>query len=419
MRGQVRAYGYASEGSSRVSEPQSGIQRALDGIIVLELGQVYNGPYCGLLLQRLGATVVKIEPPEGEPIRWRPGKDGTNQAFMLLNAGKQSLRLDLKKPAGREVMLRLVATADVVIENFAPGVLDRLGLSYKELAARNERIILASGKGYGSTGPNRNLLGMDITVQAMTAVVSTTGFPGDAPVKTGPAVVDFAAGVHLATAVLAALFQRTRTGQGQIVEVSMQDAIIPSLASNIAGYLDSDGDFPDRTGNRHGGLSVTPYNIYPAADGWIAILCIRDRHWTQLCSLMDRSDLANDPDLSTSGGRVKRMDEVDDAVREWTSHRPKEELFRLLGSAGVPASPVRTLAELIADPHVAQRGMLGTVGEGARRALTFGNPLRLSASEEVTLSPAPLLGEHSEQVLTEQLKLSSSEIAALAAQGVI
>lgn len=378
------------------------MSHALDGIVVLDLGQVYAGPYCTLLLRQLGATVLKVEPPEGEPVRWRPGGTGVNSAFLLLNAGKLGVELDLKTDEGLAVFRGLVAEADVVVENFGPGVMDRLGLSYGELAALNRRIVVASVKGYPTTGAYRDLLGMDVTVQAMSGVASSTGFADGPPVKTGPAVVDFAAGTHLAAGVLAALFQRERTGLGQHVEVAMQDAIIPALASNIAGLLDAAGGaFPERSGNRHGGLAVCPYNIYPAADGWIAVLCIRDRHWRQLCALLDRPELTADPELADGAGRVARMDDVDAAVTAWTTAMPKAELFALLQASGVPAAPVRTLADVVADPEIIVGGILRTVGEGERRGTAFGSPLRLSASARVELTPAPLPGEHTAQVTTD------------------
>lgn len=239
--------------------------RALDGIVVLDLGQICAGPYCTLLLRQLGATVVKIEPPGGEPIRWRPGGRGVNSAFLLLNAGKLGVELDLKADPGREAFRTLAASGTWSSRTSDPGAMERLGLSYAELAEINPRIVVASGDGYPPGGAYRGLLGTDVTVQAMSGVLSSTGFTDGPPVKTGPAVVDFATGTHLAAGVLAALFQRERTRRGQHVEVAMQDAILPALTSNIAGVLDAeDGDFPERTGNRHDGLAICPYNVYPA-----------------------------------------------------------------------------------------------------------------------------------------------------------
>jgi formyl-CoA transferase len=249
--------------------------------------------------------------------------------------------------------------------------------------------------------------------------VSSTGFPDGPPVKAGGAVVDFTTGAHLASAVLAALFQRERTGVGQHVEVAMQDAIVPTLTSNFAGLLEADGEFPERTGNRHGGLSICPYNIYPAADGWLAILCLRPRHWTDLCALMDRADLATDPVLATPAGRVGKMDEVDAAVAAWTSALGKDTAFRLLQQADIPAAPVRSLREVLHDPVLRDRGMLAGVGDGDRAATILGSPLRLAGSATPETWPAPLLGEHTAEVLRDRLGLSDGEIERLTADGVI
>jgi crotonobetainyl-CoA:carnitine CoA-transferase CaiB-like acyl-CoA transferase len=392
---------------------------ALDGVLVLELGQIYAGPYCAHLLRSLGATVIKIEPFEGEPIRWRSAGDTSGQAFLMLNAGKLAVRLNLKQPRGRELFLDLARQADIVVENFADGVMERLGIGWEVLHEVRPELILASGRAYGRHPATEGLRGMDVTVQAVSGIVSATGFPDGPPVKAGGAVADFAAGTHLAAAVLAALFQRERTGQGQHVEVAMQDAIVPTLTSNLAGLLESDGEFPERTGNRHGGLSICPYNIYPAADGWVAILCLRPKHWFDLCRVMDRPDLAADQLLATPAGRVQKMDEVDAAVTAWTSQHGQAEVFHRLQQADIPAAPVRHLREVLHDPVLRDRGLLADIGEGDRACTILGSPLQLPDSPVPPTWPAPLLGEHSAQVLRDRLHLTDDEIAELSAGGVI
>jgi crotonobetainyl-CoA:carnitine CoA-transferase CaiB-like acyl-CoA transferase len=394
-------------------------ESALDGVLVLDLGQIYAGPYCTHLLRGLGATVIKIEPFEGEPIRWRSTGPTSGQAFLMLNAGKKGVRLNLKKPRGREIFLDLVRQADVVVENFADGALERLGLGWEVLREIRPELVLASGRAYGRHPATDGLRGMDVTVQAVSGLVSSTGFPDEPPVKAGGAVADFAAGTHLATAVLAALFQRERTGQGQHVEVAMQDAIVPTLTSNFAGLLESDGQFPERTGNRHGGLSVCPYNIYAAADGWVAILCLRPRHWLDLCRVMDRPDLAGDPLLTTPAGRVRKMDEVDAAVTAWTSGLDQDDIFRRLQQAEIPAAPVRHLHEVLHDPVLRDRGMIADIGAGDRACTILGSPLHLADSPVPDTWPAPLLGEHTAELLRDRLNLSDQEISQLAADEVI
>jgi formyl-CoA transferase len=287
------------------------------------------------------------------------------------------------------------------------------------LHAINARLVLASGRAYGDHPAAEGLKGMDVTVQAMSGVMATTGFPDGAPVKAGPAVVDFAAGSHLASAVLAALFQRERTGAGQHVEVAMQDAIVPSLTSNIAGMLEAGGEFPERTGNRHGGLAICPYNVYPATDGWLAILCLRTKQWIDLCGVTGRDDLAQDPVLTTPAGRVARMDDVDTAVAAWSIELDKATAFDLLRRAEIPASPVRSLSEVLHDPVLRDRGMITEIGAGDRACTVFGSPLQMGDSPVPPSAPAPLLGEHTNDVLRTWLNLPDAVIEQLRDDGVI
>jgi formyl-CoA transferase len=333
---------------------------ALTGIIVLDLGQAFMGPYCGLLLQRLGATVIKVEPLGGEPYRRPTARKGTEaMQFGLLNAGKQDLSIDLKSAHGRNLFIELAKTADVVIQNYAPETFDRL-IGIDALLKANPRLVLASGSGYGSTGPYSSLRAMDLTIQAMSGVMATTGFPDGVPVRTGPSVVDFMGGAHLVAAILAALVQRGVTGRGQHVEVALYDAILPTLSSNIGGYFDSDGEIPERTGNRHGGLAVSPYNAYQTADGWVAILCLHDRHWRALSAAIGQPELGADPLFHSAAARVAEMDRVDAVVEAWTSVRSTTDVLQALNDAEIPCAPVLSLKDVIHDPQVAARGHMGS-----------------------------------------------------------
>ena len=394
----------------------------LAGLVVLDLGQVFLGPYCTMLMARLGAEIIKIEPPAGDPIRWRNTADGVETAaFMLLNAGKRSLRLDLKTDEGRELLLAMADDADVVVENFAPGTLARLGITYEELARRNERIILASGRGYGEDGPYRDYLAMDLTVQAMSGVMACTGFPDGPPMKAGPALADFLGGVHLFGAIMVALLTRSVTGRGQVVQVAMHDAVIPTLASNLSGLLDFGGTVPSRTGNRHGGQAVAPYNVYATSDGWAAIIAMSDRHWHGLCAAMGRPELAQSPDLLHAQDRVRNIERVDEAVSAWTITLPKREVFEACRAAGIPCAPVTELAELLQDPQVRAQGML-VPAPNARGApaYAFGNPLRVGGGGVGTIpDAAPDLGADGEAILSERLGLSLDELAGLRRRKVI
>jgi formyl-CoA transferase len=394
--------------------------RALDGIVVLDLSQVYNGPYCTSLLAQLGAEVIKIEPFGGEPVRWRVVGEQQTAAFDLLNGGKQSMRVDLKNPRGKDLFLRLVATADVVVENFTPGALDRLGLSYDVLAKTNERIILASGRGYGSTSPRAQQRAMDLTIQAVSGVMASTGQPDQPPTKAGPAVADFFGGTHLMGAIAAALYQRTVTGRGQHVEVAMQDAVIPSLTSSIAGFLDSGGTLPERTGNRHGGLAVCPYNVYPTSDGWIAILCMTNLHWRSLCELMERADLAADPAYESPAARVAEIDRLDEIVSRWTEIASRDHLVDALQAAGVPCAPVLSLSDVMSGPLVGNDGMIRpVVGPDGRQSYVFGSPLHLADSAAVSAAPAPDLGADVEAILERRLGLDAADVQSLRDENVV
>lgn len=275
---------------------------ALNGVKVICVGQFYFAPYCSMLLARLGADVIKIEAPAGDPYRRlaTAAEDGSSVQFSMLNSGKRAMRLDLKNPDGQAVLRRLAETADVLIQNLAPGAMDRYGLGYEELAKINPQLIVASGSGFGSFGPYAGQPAMDLTIQARTAVMSTTGFMEGPPTRTGPSVVDFMGGAHLVGGVLAALYQREHTGRGQHVEVALQDAILPSLTSNIAGMAHSENSMPERTGNRHGGMAVVPYNAYRARDGWVTVLCPTQTHWDRLCDIMGDPE-AKDPRFDSMG----------------------------------------------------------------------------------------------------------------------
>jgi crotonobetainyl-CoA:carnitine CoA-transferase CaiB-like acyl-CoA transferase len=393
---------------------------ALDGVKVICVGQFYFAPYCTMLMARLGADVIKVEAPQGDPYRRLPtvDEDGYPIQFRFLNSGKRNIRLDLATPAGQDILRGLVRNADVLVHNLSPGAMDRFGLGYDRLSEVNPRLIMASGTGFGSFGPYAGESAMDLTIQARTAIMSTTGFEDGAPVRTGPSVVDFMAGTHILAGVLAALLQRTRTGRGQHVEVSLQDAILPSLTSNIAGLLSTNTATFERTGNRHGGMSVAPYNAYPAADGWVTVLCPTDEHWNRLCELMD-DPTTDDPRFATMPGRCDHMDEVDAIVARWTRTRSKDDLARELKDLRIPCAPVVTLPELLDDAHVRERGVLRTVTDDQGSFMTLGSPLLLSDSPMVEPTRPGGLGEHTDEVLREELGMTPDDITKLRDTGVI
>lgn len=390
----------------------------LDGVTVIDLSQIYNGPYATSLLATSGATVIKVEPPGGESLRRRGVVGGAALPFAMLNGCKQSLAVDLKTEAGKEVVRDLVRNADVLVENFAPGVMDRLGLGCAALQAINPRLVYAQSSGFGSSGPYRDYPAMDLTVQAMSGVMSITGFPDRPPVKAGPALCDFFAGTHLYGAIVTALFEREKTGIGRQVEVAMLDAVYPSLASSLGLYHASGqgagDDMPSRTGNRHGGLAEAPYNVYPTTDGYIAIICVGDVHWRSLLTAMGRDDLATDPRFATLKDRVSHVDEIDRFVGSWTAGSDKQSLFALLQRHRVPCAPVRELDEVVNDPHMHARGSLHWQDHPELgRIVVQHSAMRFHGSELRPLEPSQTLGADTDRVLADHAGRDADEIAAL------
>lgn len=391
----------------------------LSGVTVIDLSHVYNGPYCTLLMALSGATVIKVEPHGGEHLRSRGDMGGAALPFAMLNSNKQAVTLNLKDERGRDLLRAMVRRADILIENFAPGVMDRLGLGAQALLDVNPRLIYGSSSGYGKSGPYRDYPAMDLVMQAMSGVISVTGFPDQPPVKSGPAVCDFSAGIHLYAAVMTALYERERTGRGRVVEVAMQDAIYASLASNLGMLHASGGAAPARTGNRHGGLGISPYNVYPASDGWMVVNAASDQHFRAILDVIGRTDLNGDPRYATRPARVAHMLEVDALLETWTTITPKDVAARLLLAAGVPCAPVRDLAEVVADPNMHARGSLQWVDHpDLGRVVLPHSPLRFEGDDRVPLKSSARLGADNAAVFGTWLGLSDVELQTLADDGV-
>jgi formyl-CoA transferase len=297
--------------------------------------------------------------------------------------------------------------------------MDRLGLGYDDLRARNPRIVFASGSGYGQDGGYRDLMAMDLTVQAMSGVMSVTGYPDGPPTKAGAALCDFFGGVHLYGAVVTALFRRETTGHGARIDVAMLDAVYPTMASNIGMLYGARDDLPPRTGNRHGGLSLCPYNVYPTTDGHVAIICNNDRHWQGLLAAMGRPDLSGDPRTLTMADRVRNMEFVDAEIAAFTRTMTKAALGPLLQANKVPHAPVRELKEVMTDPVLHDRGVLFEVDHPAYGRITLNNsPLRFSDTEERPYQCSPECGEHNEEIFAE-LGVAAAGLAGLREEGAV
>jgi crotonobetainyl-CoA:carnitine CoA-transferase CaiB-like acyl-CoA transferase len=407
--------------TTRQSPKSSEANRPLAGITVIDLGQVYQGPYATFMMAKAGADVIKVEPLTGEAGRSRAEINaGAMVPFEMLNANKRSVTIDLKKEKGRLLLIELVRRADVLVENFAPGVMDRLGVGWKVLHEINPALVYASGTGFGLTGPDRDGLAMDITVQAVSGMMSITGMPDGPPIRTGPAVVDFLAGTHLYAAVMTALVERARTGVGRLVEVAMQEAVFPTLASTLGMMYGKAADAPLRTGNRHAGLAVAPYNVYRAADGYVAIIVVQEVHWHNLLALMEREDLLGDSRFSSNAARVTHMDQTDTLIESWTSQHTMSDLFEWSKARRVPCAPVRQVADVLVDPHMHERGMLQWVDHPRLgRTVLPNSPLRFHGATDVQPVAAPVLGEHNLEVFGNWLGLGSDAVERLRAEGVV
>lgn len=393
----------------------------LAGVKVIDFGQIYQGPYATFLMAKAGADVIKVEPITGEPMRMRAkSAKGAGIPIAMLNANKRGITLNLKSERGRALLKDMVKHADVLLENFTPDVMRRLGVGWDTLREVNPRLIYASGTGYGLTGPDRDAMAMDLTVQAASGLMSVTGFPDGPPLKCGAAVVDFMSGIHLYGAVMTALYERTVTGQGRLVEVSMQEAIYASLASNLGMLHTQDGAVPPRTGNRHGGLAMAPYNVYEARDGYVAINCVKEVHWQALARIMGREELLDDPRFATNKARIQRLDETDEIVSSWSRQLDRAEIIRLTREARVPSAPVRNLVEVINDPHMHERGMLERIDHPEYGEIVVPNsPLRFHGADRLESTPSPTVGQHSNEVYREWLGLDDGEISQLRDDGII
>jgi len=392
----------------------------LRGFTFLDFTQFYQGPYATMMLARAGADVIKIEPPDGESLRKLAPKGKTGPyAFAALNSCKRAITLNLKMAEGRELLHRLVQRADAVVENYAPGVMDRLGVGWGELRKINPRLVYASATGFGLSGPDRDNLAMDFTIQAASGVMSLTGFAEGPPLRTGGPYVDILGGAHLYGALVTALLQRERSGRGQMVEVAMVEAQFAVLTTAIDQYLRT-GKAPVRSGNAFANHARAPYNVYPAKDGHVAFTLVTEGQWQNLLRAMGREDLQDDPRFIVNDARIAHFAETETLVSTWTSALTRAEIFAATSRYKIPCAPVRDLMEILDDPHMHGRGMLEYAAHhDFGRVVLPNSPLRFHETEAVPLHTSPLVGEHNEEVYGALLGMGAAEIAALRAAGVI
>lgn len=400
--------------------PANEALQPLNGVTVIDLSHVYNGPYATFMMAMAGATVIKVEPFGGEHLRSRGDMGGAALPFAMLNSNKKPVTLNLKAEAGRQLLREMVSKADILVENFAPGVMDRLGIGAAELHKVNPRLVYGSSSGYGKDGPYREYPAMDLVMQAMCGVIDSTGYPDQPPVKSGAALCDFMAGIHLYGAIMTALYERERTGRGRVVEVSMQDATYASLASNL-GMLHARGDAaPARTGNRHGGLGISPYNVYRTLDGYVVLNAPGDHHFRCILEVMGRTDLLDDPRFISRSSRVRNITAVDDLIENWTQSQRKDAIARKLLAAKVPCSAVRKLSEVMNDENMHARGSLQWIDHPELgRVVLPHSPLVFEGTQRRKIEPSLPLGASNEEVYGEWLGHSRAELEQFRAQGVI
>jgi crotonobetainyl-CoA:carnitine CoA-transferase CaiB-like acyl-CoA transferase len=394
--------------------------KSLEGIRVLDLSRFAAGPHCTMLLADLGAEVVKVEEPgSGEGQRKIPPfARGQAYLFLLLNRNKKGITLNLKTEEGREILKELATQVDVLVENFAPGVMARLGLGYPELRQRNPRLIYASISGFGQQGPYSSRPGYDMLAQAMGGMMSVTGHPEGPPTRTGPAVADFMGSLYLTIAILAALQARQKTGRGQRIDISLHDCVWATVCYEFAPAYFLQGTILPRQGNRH--PNCTPYNTYKTKDGYVVIATATDAQWQSLLRAMGRENLLSEPRFATMAKRQENFAAVDALVEEWTRGRSVGEVIAELTQARVPCAPILTLDKVVTDPHLQAREMIQEMEHPvAGRIKLPGSVLKLSETPATLRSPAPSLGEHNREIYCGWLGLSSEKLNQLKEEGII
>ena len=391
----------------------------LDDLLVLDLTRALAGPYCTLMLADMGARVIKIETPGGgdDTRGWGPPFiNGESSYFLGINRNKESLTLNLKHPEGQGVFRRLIARADVLVENFRPGTMDRLGFGYEAVHALNERLIYTAISGFGQDGPYRERAAYDLILQGMGGLMGTTGEEGGPPVKVGVAVTDIAAGMFAAYGILAALRSRDRTGTGQLVDASMLDGQVAWLTYQ-AGYYFATGENPRRLGSAH--PSLVPYQAFRTRDGYLNVAVGSEAIWARFVLAIGAPHLAEDPRFATNPDRVRHRDLLLPLLEPIFGTKTTLEWSRILEAAGVPAGPIYLLSDLFNDPQVRHRSMVVEMAHPtAGRIKQTGIPVKLSQTPGRLASPPPLLGEHTDRILTE-LGYSEAQQSAMRADGAV
>ena len=390
----------------------------LGGTRVLDLCRVVSGPFTTMLLGDLGADIVKVEEPSrgDESRRYGPPFLGGESAYFLsVNRNKRSCAIDLKSPAGKEVIIRLATAADVVVENFRPGTLERLGLGYDTLSRDNDRLVLCSISGFGRTGVDRDRPGYDLIVQGESGLMDVTGDADGPPTKVGTSIADLVSGLYAAQGVLAALMRREKTGRGGRVDVAMIDAAVSLLTFN-AGICFATGESPKRRGNAH--PTISPYETFEAADGWINIGVANDKFWLSFCDMVGRADLKSDPRFQSQADRVAHRPALKDILAPILRTQTRHSWMQRLGGVGIPCGEIKTVGEVCSAAQLVERGVIRQHGHPTAGDIGYiASAIRFDDSLPADTVRPPLLGEHTAQVLADWLGLSLTETASYGAAG--
>lgn len=394
--------------------------KALEGVRVLDFTQYLSGPHCTAVLSELGAEIIKVEMPgKGEPERVAMPMTSKRESYQFLsyNRGKKSITLNLKSPKGLEIAKKLAAKVDVLVENFAADGMERLGLSYEEVSKINPRIIYASISGFGHTGPRRNDVCYDVVAQAMGGLMSVTGHPGGEPLKAGISLGDYMGGYNGAIAILAALYYRKISGEGQAIDISMQDGIWAMVFPDRANYFDTH-IVPKRIGNKLS--SSAPFGAYNAKDGYVVICTITDPQWQKVLQAMGREDLIGEQRYATRENRTKNMDEVDGLVQAWCKEKTIEEVFAILKKFGVPCSPLPAFDQVANDPHLLSRDMIVEVDQPVSgKVKLIGSVYKMSKTPGDRKKRVADVGEHNEEIYGGLLGIDAQEMQMLKKESVI
>jgi crotonobetainyl-CoA:carnitine CoA-transferase CaiB-like acyl-CoA transferase len=380
---------------------------------------VLAGPFAAMSLGDMGAEVIKVEEPgKGDDTRgWPPFVAGEATYFLSVNRSKKSLTLNLKAPEGQDILRRLIAKADVVLENFRPGTMHRLGFGYDRLRAGNPRLVYCSISGFGESGPEFNRPGYDLIVQGESGVMDLTGFPDGPPVKVGNSIGDLVAGMSAAQGIALALLARARTGRGQKVEIGMLD-VMASLLTYQAGLYWNAGGRPTRRGNQH--PSIVPYEVFQASDAYLTLGVANNSLWERTCRAIGREDLAKDSRFDTEANRVTNRAVLIPILNDVFASASADDWLARLERAGVPAGRIKSVAEVCESPHLKHRGMVVRLEHPKTGAITvMGVPIRLHGTPGAAVIPPPLLGEHTEEILTRLLRMPRAKVDRLRAAGVV